>query len=750
MCLLCHCRKDDPSPSLEQDPVFKTVQFDGVFVLSPEDPTSITDLTILSITDESNLSEDGSFNIESVENEKYQIFMVASKISGETTYYGISDPGTGEVLINDSTTALGLLLINPYLISTEQEQRKQFLDQASAGISFQELVHSIAQARKTDPNDPLNPDLHPEISQKCADLTVSTMKKLGDGESEPKYMGYFINVIDKADRNVVFESYKFVFYAADISYPFTDENDVLLLDRKQKLLKWRWWTPQWTWSGPAETEYEMKDGYVEIKYYKFALGKVGDPGDNAKEIATGMNLVYGIFYTLDIMGGLVPRNVGLFRDIGRNITTQGSIELANMSSAILKGDEYEVMDAVVNLLKSAVGIGILKHMIGNMNNQFKNSLTKSLKNVLVIYSLLGYANEHIPFFVDLIRPTPDGPFKYIHLNGVLTSVNENLPPEASISFSPGIGYNETQITFKVNDYMDDITPQEDALFSWQWVEDGVELPEDDSWSAPSSDPTKIMTLSSPGRMWLKVDDRLGETYICCSRKVTFYESVEKTRIIVVTAGEDRFTDYKDYIENELNYGAIGGNYVLTTPDEFNSLAIHSSGEWKLNPQTDLLVFHINCVSEYLQYRILDCYNDNKLAIANFISKGGNFYFIVDNYILLREGDVINFRGEIYTEFPEMIYLKNSTESTRHFIPSESDSLEVWNDYNRCNWRDPLSFSSIPDNALVHIAGNKSEPVLFEINTGKGNTLFSTVSYDCKGAEIIYKNAILYLLGVELK
>lgn len=754
--ILCDCRKDDPLPIPVPEPVYPTIQFEGAFELSPDDTTSLSDLTILSLTDETELSDDGSFNLESIENQKYQIFMASSEISGETTYYGISDPGTGEVLINDSTTALGLLLINPYLFGSEQEQRKQYLDEASKASSFKELVSAIAEARKTNPNDPLNIDLHPEISQISTELMISTMKKLGEGdEAETKYGEEFIKVVDKAENNVIFENYRHVFYSADINYPFTSENDVELLSRKEKAFKWvwKWWYPHWESTKPAATSYKMDDGYVEINYYKFASGKIGDKTDNAKGVATRLNLVYSIAYLLDMWGGLLKEDDGILVEIGINIATQSLVELANLDVAIRHGDEFQVMEEVVALLKSEIGMTILKRLFGTIDAKWSNQLTGGLKKILFAYNCLGYANEHIPFFVDLVKKTPEGPFKYIHLNGVLTAVNENLPPEASIGFSPGIGYGETQVTFKVTDYMDDYTPQESAMFSWQWLEDGIELPEDDSWSEESSSTLITMTLSSPGRMWLKVDDKVGGEYIC-SKELPFYESVAKSRIIVVS-DLGYFQSYKTYLEDSLNFrdgapqpGEL--HYIMTTPSDFNSLAIRGSSEWKLDPATDLLIFH-QTESFTTGYSEVECFNDNKLAISNFISKGGNFYFIIQGPYELPV-DSINFGGKIVISYDAIRYVRNNSESNRYFV-SDYISIHHLEDWNY--------FLSFPDNAQIHLVGSLLltnptspmwHPVLFEINSGLGTALFSTLHWVSFARELypMYHNTMLYLLGAEFK
>lgn len=214
--LLCACRKDDlPDPNPGPD----IIKFKGRFEQKSDDPLPASDLTVFSFTDESGISSDGRFELTSVENDKYQIFIGTSNTTGETAYFGISDPGSGEVLVNDSTTALGLLLINPYLMGTEQDQRKQYLDQASSEKRFPLLIKAIAQARKSHPSDPLNLDQQPEIYQMVNDIMMSAMEKLASGESEPKYGEECIKIIDLPGNIVGFQNNRHVFYAADILHP---------------------------------------------------------------------------------------------------------------------------------------------------------------------------------------------------------------------------------------------------------------------------------------------------------------------------------------------------------------------------------------------------------------------------------------------------------------------------------------------------------------------------------------------------
>jgi hypothetical protein len=67
-------------------------------------------------------------------------------------------------------------------MGTEQKQRKEYLDQAILDKKFPLLTGAIAQARKSNPYDPLNMDKQPEIYQLVNDIMMSAMEKLAGGE----------------------------------------------------------------------------------------------------------------------------------------------------------------------------------------------------------------------------------------------------------------------------------------------------------------------------------------------------------------------------------------------------------------------------------------------------------------------------------------------------------------------------------------------------------------------------------------
>lgn len=728
--ILCSCRKDD------NDPIpYPQIKFEGKFEQSPVDPVDPADLTIISVTDETGVSDDGTFELKSAENTKYQFFFVESKVSGDVVYYGISNPGTGKVLVNDSTTALGLLMINPFLIGSEQEQREQFLNKAIDEGKFSSLIAAIKLAHKDDPHLSLDLDKHPEIYQLATEVMMSAFEKLGAGSS-PKGDGNDerpIAIVGATGNDVIFKNYRHIYYGAELFYPSTLVNEDFLLSRAQKVMEWRWWPLSeigFHLLEPAETRYTLKDGYVNMDFYGFSPGMLSTEW-NARDKAITYNILTGILYGLDIISGLsakIPDNIDL-SFIAKELIHNP--ELANIGISISEGDNGKLLTSIIKLISSDLSINFfINYCRIDLKRAFAEAALKKLNVAMQVIDVLGYANEHFPFFHDLLYAPRSQTNVFRIENNKLVLEKSNKPPEVSIKATPTIGYKETSVTFAAN-YFDDYTPEGNALFEWKWVADGDP---DGAWSAPSSNPdTVLLNLSKAGYIYLKVDDRMSEEKVYCSKYLPFYEEVKRNRIIVL--GGHLLGVYPDFLENELSYKADNSElrYVLTHPAEWVEGPGIIFNQAILNPQTDLLV--IDAYPE--SFGEIECFQANKLAIMRFVRNGGGLLLITADIFENESSTGALPLAKIETISNKVIRNSNSNWS---FIEGEEMDFHL-----------SVAFSdtNIPDGAIIHLVNEYGDPQLIEMYNGKGNILSSIFGINSLNSDSVDLNTFWYMTGAKL-
>ena len=715
--LLPSCKKKEFDPY----PHPTITEFKGKFEQSIEDQLPLEDIGITSVTDEAFISGDGSFEIESVENLKYQIFMVTSKNSGEIIYYGISEPGTGEVLINDSTTALGLFLLNPYLFGSEQEQRKQYLDQVKKETKFPQLIEKIGLARDSNPDDPLNLDENPDIYQLLGEILMSSMEKLGNATSGSKYGEKLIEIYDGQGNDVYLRNYRHIFYAADISYnPYEKIAKSLSLSRREKVVEWVWWPlseigPRVT--SPPQTKVNIDDGNVKFEFYSFT-GLEDDDKFNAKEQATVLNILYSIAYGLDMIAGVAGEiNDKLaYKNLVKLL--MDTPEFINIGYKISEGDTPALFNSVLSLMVSKKGMSIIKDYLNiDVNDIYIECAQATLKTAIRFLTALGYLNEHIPFFVDLVRGPSYTYSYYTSTNGKLALIKDNRPPEVVVKTFPSIGYKETEVTFTA-EYIDDYTPADNALYEWKWVDEGSEA-ELIPWSDPSSNSDTVLTLSGPGTIHLRVNDRMeGEdSYV---KHFPFYESVEKNRIILLSG-----CNLSGYYNSEILQDSLGYcwdywvegplTYKLTNPGSNQDLPGEEFSTSILNPGTDLLVIDIDDF-DFFRDEVMQEYMDNRLAILNFVKKGGNLLFIT------------SYNHEYESNFLPLPVIASESDAVRKGVYSNLEFIEG----SQAAISTQFAFDEIPDDALVHLTNSSGKPLLAEIKYGQGNIICSIfiTSYYC--------------------
>jgi hypothetical protein len=170
--LIWGCKKEKVTP---YDPRGKgSVLVSGKVDIPKGASIKYNDLIIKTSADTSSVKDDGSFTVDVLEIEGFQLLTACVEGKEENPVfllYGASSEWTdggskgdeSEFKFSAKSTALSLCLMNPMFIGASESQKKQIRQKVIEHPDFSALVSKVEEIIKSDPYNLINYAIHPEI-----------------------------------------------------------------------------------------------------------------------------------------------------------------------------------------------------------------------------------------------------------------------------------------------------------------------------------------------------------------------------------------------------------------------------------------------------------------------------------------------------------------------------------------------------------------------------------------------------------
>ena len=459
-------------------PTMNTEERTGFLDLSTSN-IEAKDLTVVTLAGESDLDQEGKFSVLAPEAEKPQLLFFNSRSTDKPVYIGVYDPTTQKVEANETSTALALTLINPYLIFSSAEQRQEYLQAVRQNPRFEELVSLLQDAYRTEATTALDYDSNPIVFQVVVQLMKEAMESLSV-PAAPSGAAFTLGdppyIEDANGDDVVFINPRHVFYTAGV-YPNAGNRlqDIVTISRKEQLVELKWGWPPATLSKPEETTYSLGDGYFHLyltRGFDFSdFSSFFDPS-TPDGLATIYNTGQAFLYIIDIVIGKLP--VPPITSLPAHLKISWA-DAYNLSTSLARGDAEGFIVAFCNLLvdnSEGIALWIWQETANEGAHQFINSAASLLKNVAIVLKLLSFVNEQGPFIWDFILAPRTVSYYVTQQNGEIIDTEENRSPQAEFTFDPPAGIVGTIFSFDASSTVDN---EDDVIaleFRWDWETDG--------------------------------------------------------------------------------------------------------------------------------------------------------------------------------------------------------------------------------------------------------------------------------------
>ena len=432
----------------------------------------------------------GKFNIPMAEGTNPQFVVAIDSETDHSLLLGYMDPAQGEhVHLSCESTALGLAFLNPLMMGTTAEQRREFITEIRAHPNFSLLVEAIEATFQADPQHTLDYTAHPELYEQAAAISVAVWqdmaaagKLLAPAETqedhvceEDKQLNLWI--ADIPNNNIVFCNPKAAWYVAEIQGE--DDFDALVeIKAKQSAytLEFKVGIPPFDWGGtpPEPTPYELPiDGVVSFlmnkgyDYHSFPDLNRFMAWDDPYGRASWLNIAQFVIHVLSLLIELTPLPIGPEAPIKfmvgfAHLLHLGDDESVNVLNAMRTVSEpvdrfgvlVDVMTDSTVLAKSSAYLkekGRLRGEGKQLNNKhiaklggiFKNNIKPTLNAVTKVSKLsiqvikefikkvgwpLNALNTMLPFFFDVLTAEQEIAAQFEHIEGAMIPVTLRDPP----------------------------------------------------------------------------------------------------------------------------------------------------------------------------------------------------------------------------------------------------------------------------------------------------------------------------------
>jgi len=706
---LSGCSKDSPNEP-EPLPGPEVEQRAGVLEINDGLDIGMDDLEVYSFADSGDIGEDGAFKLDATLADKPQMLLISSKETGNPVYIGLYDPYTQSVLANDSSTALALALMNPYLIYTDLAKRQEYIDAVKQSPYFTELIELLRQGYVSDPETVLSYEDNPLIFQKVVYLMRDALESMGGAKALIDYEGYWDPpyIEDAEGTNINFISPRHTWYVAGVYPNGGDQLDgVVTLDRKETVVSLNWGWPPVVLTEPAETEYDIGNGTFKVHvtqgYDYSKVFQLDDPVGRATLYNTGQ----GIIYFVDLVVGIavVPNFIELPQHL--HISAHRTNKLIQaITSQDVSGFVVEFSKLIIDNTDE-ITYWIWQETQNTAATHFLKNVGHLLGDVCFVLKILGFANEQFPFFADIAFAPHDVTYYLAQENGDLVSAEEDYPPVPAFDITPPAGIIGASFTFDGTDSYDDNDALASLQFRWDFDGDG-------SWNTSwSSSATANYTYSEEGSYTVIMEVKDSRDLAATTSRTLNVGGGAGTATHIKLM-RDMIPWYADYAPWNIDATVAVIEALGFTPGTSgeNTYEIIPSSQFStvdLIPGQDLVI-----ISNDQNQAFYDNYAANQIRFNNFVYGGGAMLWeACDNgwNAGLMDAAGVILPSNVHTQLSIDMY---------NFVSAQSMPLVAGLPYQMDhNYASHESFVDLPGGTTIYCIDTDENPTLVEFNFGSG-------------------------------
>jgi hypothetical protein len=659
------------------------------------------DLRVVTFAGASPVDTDGTFTVDVIDSDTYQWLLFVSTATGNPVYIGLYEPLARAVEADELSTAVALVLSNPYLVFTSHADRSEYIDQMKLSSSFATILSHLDAAWTTDAEAALDYTSNPVLYQEVARVAKWSMEMLGAPRGG-RLPAPHIEDSDGADIALVNERH--VWYAAGVQE--TDGTPVAVISvGRDASPDYAWGWPPTVTTTPEVTTYALGDGSF---YVCMQAGDdftaIGDWSDVVGR-ATCLNAAQASVHIVEIMTGYAAspgwQDFADYVSVGSTWANDLTLDLRQNKAERFVSDYCGLMSQRADDYADWFWEGVVP---GVASEDFLEAGCEVFGNVSFVLDILSMVNDEGPFFWDWAYADENLCYEVSQTAGLITQLDDLTAPDPDFEVDPTSGVIGTVFEFDAATTIDDQDPLGSLEFRWDWDSDGTW---DESWSSTSTT-THEYTASSAYTVTMQARDTDG-----------LVGSVTHNVNVGGGAGTANHVKlFRDYLPWSSNATVLVlqslGFTEGTGPDTYEIIGSNNMAVAALVPGDDLVII---CNDQPQSF--YDNYAASQIRFNSFVYSGGSlFWEACDqgwNYGSMQDAGII-LPGSVGTIF-DYDWYNYVVDPNLPLVAGLPEAMDH-------NYASHESFTNLPDGTTIYCRDESMNPTLVEYGLGGGWVILS--------------------------
>jgi len=722
---LMSCATTGPSGPEAVSPPIQTRTVSGTVDLPEGAAPDPSDLTVLSFAGEATVGQDGTFTLVVADTDLPQVLLVLGE-GTSPVLLGYVTAGEVDVVVDASSTALALVLLNPFTAMFSAADRSELVTIVESKDWWPELVEWTEDALARSPSGRIDDQAEPALLQLASGLAIDVLNDWPAGSMSmgrpwlSDAQGDAIDVVNPGANYCV---------ATFRSGP-GDSMYVLLDSDRSEVRIHPAWPPFADAMSKTTTRVDLGEGTFVVSFTRGDMTSLD--ASTANGAASLWNASRALTELLALATGITdcpdPAELGL-----------ESGDFHAVASRVRACDTIGLVRALLELMEEQPG-EISTWFWGEdlpQAESYVETISPLLSGITFSTSVLAPEETRIPFYSGLTPESDLGSQSITQVDGHLAETGSNYAPRASFTVTPRGSQPGALLVFDASESFDPGAPTGALEYRWDWENDGAW---DTTWSTVDVIGHGFAEAGAH-EVTLQVRDRSGmsdtEVHV-----VNIGGAEEGACHIVVlrdaTPWAGEVPGIMDLMLEEMGFseGPGSGQYEVLGSTDMDTLM--------LSPGTDLVIVQSDQPQSFY-----NAYAANQVQFLRFVERGGAIFWEAcdqgSNGGSIQAADIV---------LPGAVDLVPYNTWYNYVTMPGAPIVEGLPSFLYGQYASHAGIDDLPDGAVTYVEDDAGRATLTEFSYGDGWVIMTTQPlewsfYNNWTSGAVMPHVVSYVLGVPL-
>ncbi len=699
----------------------------GTVALPEGAVADVAEFDVVSIAERAEVGADGTYSVLIPDNDRAQVVAVVDGDGAPALLGYVPQDETTDITIDATSTALSLVMMNPYLLMFSSSDRNEVVAAAQAKATWPDIVAAAEAVVASSSSSRLEGNLEPALMQLASELLIDVL----DDHSEPLEPLASPWIEDADGDDIACVNPDPVYYAGRLTTVGGGDTLLFLVDSSRNRVRV---TPSWPPVVDAvaatKTYVDLGDGTYDVAFFRGSFRTFdATTGDG---LASTWNAARMVTSLVGLLGGVSPEADASALDLD-------SVETGALAGRIGSADTYGFVEGVMGLVSERADL-FAAWFWGEENDacaDYLEAVCPVVQGICFSTEVVSGGEKKIPVVSCLVAAEPEDAQRISQLDGVMTLAGSHSPPEAAFEVDPPFAAVGTLVEFDAGIVTDPDSEVASLEVRWDFENDGVW---DTDWNAIK---TTVTTFDTRGMhqvaLQVRDEEHLNDTIV---HAVNVGGSEETASHIVILRDEVPWSPTVPAILDQML--EVMGLTEGDGPNEYEIVGSEDLPTLDLTPGEDLVIVQSDQPGGFYF-----AYAAAQVRLSRFVAAGGTIFWEACD--LGAHGGSIQEAG---IELPGAVTLSPYQTWYNYVALPGAPIVEGLPEELYGQYASHAVIGGLPDGATVYIENEDGAATLVEFGYGEGWVIMTTQPlewnfYHNLSSGRVMPHVVSYVLGIPL-